>query len=476
MILDIIMSFLAIVSLLLLVALVRTIYIRGKARGKLVHPYPVSSGKTPLEAAQHLSQATTFETVASSGPSFASFHRFLESTYPLTFSSLTREYSDTNNLVFIYKGKDQSLLPGLLCAHQDVVPATIEGWIHPPFSGNIEDGYIYGRGSFDDKGSLIAILEAIEQLLSEGFIPKRTWYIAFGCDEETRGEKGASLIVQRMVKENIRFSVVLDEGGAVVKGFFKAIEKPIAAVGVAEKGNAHVQLEAIVEGGHSSTPRNPTSVGVLAKEIAYIEYHQNRTKLIFPIKKMLYTLGEHAPFSFAFILLNSWLFKPIIFSIFKKNTTMNALIRSTSTVTMTQGSEAANIVPSKATAVLNIRTLPEDSASSIIQRYKRSNISYKILYESPSSRIGSTETPSFNHLERAITSVFPKTIVTPYVMTGGSDALHYERLCDNVYRFTPAVMNNDELSRMHNANERFSIENLSSAISFYKTFITQDSF
>lgn len=480
MIIGIIISFFAIVLLLLGIALIRTISMRVAHKKRVSHIYPVSSAKNGNQSAKNLSDAVSFETVQKGDSSFDEFHTFLASTYPKVHSSLTRLYTDTNNLVFLYKGEDSSLLPALITAHQDVVPATNEGWDYPPFSGHIEDGYVYGRGSFDDKGSLIAILEAVEQLLEEGFVPKRDWYIALGCDEETRGEKGALLLAKKMKEEGLTFSVVLDEGGAVVEGFFKAITRPIAAVGVCEKGNAHIEISSSVEGGHSSTPKNPTSVGVLAKKIAYIEYHPLSQTLIDPIKKMLYNLGLYAPFSFAFILLNSWLFTPIIFSIFKKNTTMNALIRSTCAVTMTKGSDAANIISPKASAVVNLRILPGDNVKDIVNYYKKrglhEEVSFDIIQMSPLSKVSRTDTSSFRHLETTISSVFPHTIITPYVMTGGSDALHYESVCDCVYRFTPALMNNSELSRMHNTNERFSIENLLSSIRFYKTFITQDSF
>ncbi len=480
MILGIIISFFAIVLVLSTVALIRTIYIRRGAQHHNCSLYPPSPLPHVEQSAKNLSKAITYETVQEGGTRFDEFHAFLKVSYPKVHSSLTQLYRETDNLVFLYRGKDRSLQPGLITAHQDVVPADNEGWDHPPFSGHIEDGYIYGRGSFDDKGSLIAILEAVEQLLEEGFVPKRDWYIALGCDEETRGEKGAALLSKKMKKDGITFSVVLDEGGAVVEGFFKAIEQPIAAVGVCEKGNAHLEISSIVEGGHSSTPKNPTSVGVLAKEIAYIEHHQLKPTLIPPIKDMLFSLGIHAPFSFSYILLNTWLFKPLIFSIFKKNTTMNALIRSTCASTMIKGSDASNVISPKASAVVNIRLLPGDDVKEVIEYYrkrtKQKNISYRVIQHSPSSRISSTDTASFRHVETTIKSIFPKTIVTPYVMTGGSDALHYEEVSHCVYRFTPALMNNEELSRMHNTNERFSIENLSSAIRFYKTFITQDSF
>ncbi len=356
---------------ILFIAIARTLFIIHQKKGKKSSFYQISSDTNTKDASVHLAKATTFKTVITNESAFFDFQNYLRLTYPLVHSSLKQVYCDTQNLVFIYEGSDKSLLPGLLIAHQDVVPADDEGWIHPPYQGDIKDGFIYGRGSFDDKGSLIAIFEAVEQLLQEQFIPKRTWYLAFGCDEETRGEKGAALLAARMEKENIHFSVVLDEGGAVVNGFFKAIKDPIAAIGLCEKGNVHVQLESFVEGGHSSTPKNPTSVATLAKEIAYIEYHPLKARLTLPIKEMLYNLGIHSPFSFAFILLNTWLFKPIIFSIFKKNPTMNALIRSTVAVTMTKGSDAANIIPTKASAVLNIRLLPDENVEAIIQKYKK---------------------------------------------------------------------------------------------------------
>jgi carboxypeptidase PM20D1 len=480
----ILFSFIAILSIfvtLLFIAFIRTIIIRKKYAHKKPFQYEGSSFKSIEEATKHLSKAIEFETVASNEKAFAPFHQFLKEQYPLVHSKLTQIYDDTNNLVFIFPGKDPSLLPALLTAHQDVVPAQKEGWDHPPFTSRVEeDGYIYGRGSFDDKSSLIAIFEAVEDLLKQQFVPRRTWYLAFGCDEETRGDKGAELIASRFLKDNIRFAFLLDEGGVVAKGFISAINAPIGVIGVCEKGNAHVTLTCDLPGGHSSTPTNPTSVGVLAKAVANIEHHQLRPHLIQPVKQMLYHLGLYAPFSFSYIVLNSWLFSPLIISIFKKNPTMNALIRSTNTVTMMKGSDAANIIPSTAEGVMNIRLLPPETASTVINTIKRrikdEKVTFSVEYESPISRVSPIDTKGFAHLKTTITTIFPECVVSPYVMTGGSDALHYEQVCDNVYRFTPALMDTGELDRMHNKNERFSIENLSAAIRFYQTLITWDSF
>ncbi|MGD1832227.1 MAG: M20/M25/M40 family metallo-hydrolase [Sphaerochaetaceae bacterium] len=477
-------SFIVILSIivtLLSTAFIRTIIIRHTAASKLQESYEIPSDIPLEDAAENLAEAVSFKTVASEKENFPPFHKFLSEHYPLVHSKLSRMYSDTDNLVFVYEGKDPSLPPALLTAHQDVVPADEGEWEHPPFEAVIDDdGYIYGRGSFDDKSSLIAILESVEYLLKQNFVPKRTWYIAFGCDEETRGSDGASLIASRFEEDGIRFGFLLDEGGVVAKGFIGQIKAPIAVVGVCEKGNAHVSMEVSLIGGHSSTPKNPTSMGILAKAVSQIEHHPQSPRLIAPVKQMLHHLGLHAPFSFAYIVLNSWLFAPIIISIFKKNPTMNALIRSTTTVTMVKGSEAANIIPTTSYGIMNIRMLPGEKAATVIDSItkdlKDDRVRFTVEYESPVSSVSPIDTKGFAHLKNTISTIFPECVVSPYVMTGGSDALHYEKVCDNVYRFTPALMDNSELDRMHNTNERFSKENLSNAILFYTTLIRNDSF
>ncbi len=430
------------------------------------------------EAAAHLSQLVRLHTVSHHDPEkddkdeFLRFRETLKELYPLVHSKLSRKSMGDKNLVFVWEGSNTELLPALLTAHQDVVPAGDESaWIHPPFSGEILDGYVWGRGSFDAKGQLTAIMESIEGLLSLDFRPQRTWWIAFGCDEEVRGNHGASNISQAMSREGLKFAFVLDEGGAVAEGFFPGLHSAVAVIGIAEKGNLDLQLSCSRDGGHSSTPKNPTSLGKIAAAVARIENRQPRGRFTVPIRALFQALGKKAPFPLAMVFLNIWLFGPLLKSSLKSNNTTNAMIRDTHATTMARGSEASNVISTVASAVINFRTLPQTTKEQVLDWAKKTirddSITMEVLFHSPPSRVSNPGSQEFMMIEAAISKVFPSVITAPYLMLGGTDAQWYEQVSDNVYRFTPALMNRDELSRMHNANERFSLENLGKAIDFY---------
>jgi len=432
-------------------------------------------------SALHLSLAVQCQTVSNEDVSIVDWNEFdklktiLKESFPLIHSQLVCRTIGEHNLVFIWEGVKPNVDPVLFCAHQDVVPAEPEGWEHPPFSGEINDGYVWGRGSFDMKGQLICLLEAVESLLASNFKPQRSVWIALGCDEETRGTSGAYLIAETLYNEQRRFACVIDEGGAVVEGFFPLITHPVAVVGIAEKSYVDVTLTCNGHGGHSSTPSNPTPLGRIGRAVARVEYHRMPSRLTTPVKLMLQNLALHCSFATAFILGNPWLFWPIISLILSKNPTTDALIRDTKATTMAHGSTAPNVISDQATAVVNCRLLPHSSKERLriwLQRIiadKHVNIAFH--GQNPMSVPSSIDTIYYDILKKAIASVFTDAAISPYLMTGGTDALWYEKVSDQVFRFSPALMNSSELSRMHAKNERFSLKNLERGINFYHFLI-----
>jgi carboxypeptidase PM20D1 len=147
-------------------------------------------------------------------------------------------------------------------------------------------------------------------------------------------------------------------------------------------------------------------------------------------------------------------------------------------VTMMEASHAPNIISNTATAVVNARPLPEETTEEILQRLEKAisdeRVEMTVLSDSTRSKVSSLEGEGFRLISAAIQQTFAAT-PTSYLMAGGTDALHYEAVCDHVYRFTPVVMDSGELSRMHNIDERLSLENLKRAVHFYTTLILLDS-
>ena len=257
------------------------------------------AGKTPCvlpdientEAVKKLSGAVQFRTESFSDISkidlkeYARFHAFLATSFPLVHRHLDRMQLSDFSTVYTWKGKRNDLDPVLLMAHWDVVPVSSqdeEGWEEPPYSGAVSGGFIWGRGSLDDKLSLISILEAVETLLAGEFQPERTVYLAFGGDEEVGGLKGAAAAARYFEENNIRFSWVLDEASIILEGGLLGITRPIALIGIAEKGHADITVTATGQEGHASMPPKSTAAGILARAIRRIERRPPRPRMLPP--------------------------------------------------------------------------------------------------------------------------------------------------------------------------------------------------
>lgn len=438
-------------------------------------------------AAGHLSRALQFATVSHQDsrqvdwPIFTAFEKYLEEAYPLVHQNLEKTVVNEHGLVFRWKGRkseeseksegDEKSI--LLTAHYDVVPADSEGWPYPPFSGEIHDEKIYGRGSFDDKGSLIAILEAVTSLLEEGFVPPCDITLAFGFDEEVGGALGAQKIAAWMETEGLYFDHVLDEGGAVADGSMMGIEKPVAVIGVAEKGNSSFVIHFEGEGGHSSTPPKETAVSTMARFIREVQSKPAKPRLTPTVKAMLKATAPYRPGIQRFILAHPDLFAPLLIKILQKNRQTAAMLRTTTSFTMAAGGVSHNVLPEKASCTVNLRILQGDSVAQALQRFRDIGMPFQveaILQEEPTAA-SQLEGPAMEHLRSSIASIFPEAVITPYLMVGGTDCRHYVRVCRNAYRFEPARVSEKELSLMHGKGEYLSLKNLKTMIEFYETYI-----
>ncbi len=475
---------LVLILLPLLVAVIRSLILKLKYQRR--HEANPSLQKVDAieQSAKNLAKAISFPTISRSNwakTDFTPFHQFrafLRETYPITFSTLQVLDGGELNILLYWEGEDKELLPALLMAHQDVVAADDEKeWCYPPFGETIEEGYVWGRGAFDIKGQLIAILESVERLLKEGVRPQRSWYIAFGCDEEVRGDHGAVVMANYFKAKNITFAFVIDEGGAVAENFISFIKAPVAVVGTAEKGNINISMRVTKEGGHSSSPINPTAMGLLGRAIWRVEKRTFKATLTRPVKEMLTIIGLNGSFLLSIPLLNLWLFKPLVAFFFSRNQVTNALLRNTCAVTMAEGSSAPNVIPPYAEATVNIRLLPtqstEDGLAMLKKRVRLKEVEYTLFGGAPQSKISRTDSPEFAFIKGQIEDNFPGALVSPYLMGGGTDALRFEPLSDNVFRFSPFQIESQELKRIHGRDERLSVENLERAIRFYSSLITQ---
>jgi carboxypeptidase PM20D1 len=454
---------------------------------KQIHVEPAQPpGVDEGGAALHLSQALRFQTISyqesgqTKGEDFLAFHEYLEQTFPKIRAALSKERVGNYSLLYSWKGLDEKLKPVLLMAHQDVVPVqqeTLKNWEQPPFEGRISGDYIWGRGAMDDKANLIAIMEAIEMLLGEGFRPQRTIYLAFGDDEEVGGNAGAAKIADLLRERNVELEYVLDEGLAITEGILPGISKPVALIGVAEKGFVSLELSVEVEGGHSSMPPPQTAIGILSAAVNRLEERPMQASMEGPTRQMLETIGPEMPFGKRLVMANLWLFKPLVERKLSESPSTNAGIRTTTAATIIEGGVKENVLPGSARAVVNFRIAPGDSIERVVSHARevvadpRVKINRFAGFASEPSPISNTDATGFQVVQRTIRQLFPETLVAPALVLGGTDSRHFVKLTNNIYRFSAMRVRPEDLERVHGINERIGIKDFAGCVRFYYQLI-----
>ena len=410
---------------------------------------------------------------------FDRFLAFIKQKYPLVHSRMTLEKINNYGLLYELKGNNPALKPMLLMGHYDVVPV-IQGtqrmWKRPPFAGLVEGGYVYGRGTLDDKSTVMGVLEATETLLQTGFQPNRTLILAFGQDEETLGLRGGKAIAERLTRRKIELEYVMDEGGTVKTDGVSGLTRPIALIGISEKGYVSLQLTAVADGGHSSMPPKQTNIGMLAEAINNVEKAPFASHLDAGAKQLFSYIGPEMGFGQKLVFANTWLFAPLIERILGQTNSGAATLHTTIAPTIFQAGVKDNVLPIDASATINFRILPGETVQTVIEHVRDAISNDKIQIQpltnqSNPSPISDTESPSFLLLNRTIRSIFPDAIVSPYLVMGGTDSRHYQAICRNVYRFAPNRMNDEDTKRIHGTNERISTTNYQNMIRFYVTLI-----
>lgn len=436
-------------------------------------------------AVQRFARALTFETISYDdrsqfdAASFRAFHDYLQHAYPLVHQHAKRSVINGYSLVYELTGSDESLQPVLFMSHFDVVPIeehTRGEWTHPPFGGVVEDGVVWGRGSLDDKIGVIALLEALERHLAEGYRPQRSVYLAFGHDEEVGGADGAGRIAEHFERRGIRFDFVLDEGGALTRDLLKGIDGPVAVVGVSEKGYVNLELSVNAPGGHSSQPPTQTALGILARAIVRVEDNPFPARLD-PLLLTLEALGYAMPFSTRLVMANLWLLSPLVERSLLADTGDAAGIRTTTAATMASASPKSNILPTRASAVINFRILPGDTVDSVQQRVVAligdERVGVRAEYGVDPSPVSSTDSRGYRIVAGAIRAMDERVLVAPYMVRGGTDARYFHALSPHVYRFLPVRVDPDTMNRVHGIDESVPVEDYLQAIRYYYHVIRQ---
>jgi carboxypeptidase PM20D1 len=443
-----------------------------------VAPEPLDS----LALAGRLAGALKFATISNQDSNafdaqvFEGFQRYLFDSFPKVHATLAREVVNGYGLLYTWTGSDAALAPIVLLAHQDVVPiegGTEQKWTEPPFGGVIANGYVWGRGALDDKGSLVGILEAVEHLVAAGVTPRRTVYLAFGFDEEVGGRRGATRIAQLLESRHVKPEFVLDEGGVLATGLLPGVSGPVALVGIAEKGYLTAELTVKAAGGHSSMPPGETAVGILAAGIARLEQHELPRAIRGPTAEMFDYIGPQLPFGQRLVVANRWLFGGLLANRFGRTPYGNALLRTTTAPTVFQAGVKENVLPSSARALVNFRILPGDSVAGVLAHVRdvvhdaRITVNpYQTAVAEPSP-VTSVDGEPFQVLARTIRQTIPGVVVTPWLVVAGTDSRHYATLTPNVLRFVGATIGNDDLRRIHGTDERIGVGDYVNVVRVY---------
>ena len=467
------LAIVGIIVLLLLAALIRTLLIKPKK--STYQPNPDS--QRAQKYAEKLSAMVQVNTVASNEDrrteAFLEFHKLLAALFPLVHQHLEKTEID-GNLLYRWKGAAADK-PIVLMAHQDVVPAEGE-WVHEPFSGDIADGFVWGRGTADTKCSLMAIFQSIEELLNQGVIPAQDVYITSSCTEEFGGD-GAPKIVAELKRRGVRPYAVFDEGGGIIDEPVGGVKGNYAMVGTFEKGQGNVKITARSAGGHSSAPPRKTPLTSLAAFMNDIHGHDPFRREMLPgVKGMFQRLAPYSPFAYRFLFGNLWLFGGLLKKVMPMVSAQAiAMMRTTIAFTIASGSEARNVIPQEASVVANLRFIPhqgKDESYALLEKIaKKYGLEMEVIDGHDSSPSLDLTGDVWTLTEKAIGVAFPELPVVPYVVTGGTDARFYHEICDNCVRFSPVIYGKEQLKGMHGLNENISVDCLVGAVDFYKQLI-----
>ena len=470
-------------ALLLLAAGVAINTLRQGSRQLDVPPAPALAVDESA-VAQRLAGAIRFQTISSfedpklNQDQFEALHAYLQQRYPRVHAALKREVVGNLGLLYTWPGSDPKALPILLMAHQDVVrisPGTEGAWQAQPFAGELKDGFVWGRGAWDDKSNLISQLEAVEALLASRFQPRQTIYLAYGADEEVGGYRGARQIAALLQSRGVKLDFVVDEGLLITDGVIPGLKAPAALVGVAEKGYVSVLLRATsTTGGHSSMPPAPgtSAIAVLTAALRRLDEHQLPAAIRGVGREMLETLApEMSPLP-RVAMSNLWLFEPLVRAALEKSPSTNAMLRTTTALTVIRAGNQDNVLPGAGEAAVNFRLLPGDTEQSVLQHVRETVADERIQptrlpenYDPPPP--SPTSSASFQLINRTLRSVFPGTLVAPGLMLGGTDSRHFSAISNHVYRFSPIRARPEDLPRFHGTNERIATADLAGMVRFY---------
>lgn len=470
--------FLGVAGILLLAAVINTLLIKAPAPEKCKTEITEEEKSLCAEKLGAMVRVPTLSKNEDEDLSaFDEFHKELERLFPNVHKTLEKTVLG-GTLLYHWKGKNPDEKPILLMGHQDVVPASDEGWCVPAFSGKVIDGKIFGRGAMDCKGTVFTELEAIEELAAEGFVPPVDIYLEYSINEETGGE-GAASAVRCLKEKGIEFAMVIDEGGAVIDRPIAGMDRQYAVIGVTEKGYMDVKITARGKGGHSSTPPRNTPAARLFAFANEIEKKRPFRKHLIPeAEEMFRSMAPSFGFGMRFFFGNIWLTKPLLLLLMPVVSPFGeAILSTTCCFTMMEGSEAPNVIPKEPYLIANLRTSMhqgcEESLAVLKKFAKKYDLEIEVIQKRDASPVSDIRSKEYAYLSECIKKQFPDVGISPYVMMGATDCRHFHALTKNAVRFSPIRITNEQNSACHGVNENLDLSALAEGVRFFKLFIKE---
>lgn len=436
--------------------------------------------------AERLAAALRFRTIAVNGEldvietgSFEDLRHYLEDTFPRTHRQLHVErVGEADAILMQWQSGNSSsgLLPWLFVSHQDVVPVDDEElWRHPPFAGKVAEGHVWGRGALDLKVTMVAVLQAIENLLEEGFEPSRDIYLSFGGDEEIGGHAGAGAIATLLRGRGIRFAFTLDEGGLIIRDCFPGVDRPVALIGTAQKGFATLRMTAKAIGGHSAVPVDRGAIDRLARAVRRVGNCPMPARINGPTRELFQTLAGAARWPYSWLYRSHRLIEPLLCQLLRRSPEIDAALRTTVVATRIEGGVADNVVPQTASCILDCRLKPGESVADLAHHIRNTvndnSIRLEVIRSHPASDVSSTDNAAYRAIAATLAEVVPEALVAPYVSLNDTDSKHFHGLADAQYRFVPVTLNRSDLARIHGTDERIAIRDYVRLVEFYLSLI-----
>lgn len=441
-------------------------------------PVAVDSG-----AVDRLAAALRHPTVTKRDPSaldtaaYRTLYAELERAFPRVHKALDTTHVNGLSRLYTWPGADSTRAPLVLMAHVDVVPIESDSaWTHPPFSGTRTDGYVWGRGALDDKSSVVGILEAVSTLLEQEEKPGRPIHIAIGHDEEVGGTRGARVLADRILKEGPSPAMVVDEGGAITEGALPGLDRPLAVVGIAEKGYLSVELTATGEGGHSSAPPERTSIEILNDALSRLMADPLPARLDGVMGQTLDYVAPEVDLPMRAALTNRWFTAPGIRWALSQQPATRAAIRTVQVPTRLDAGVKDNVIPTEARATINYRILPSHSVERVREHIQAALGDLSVTVEagqtSPPTSVSATQDSTFRFLQQTVRQVTSDSVVVaPYLVPGATDSRYYAEATDHVYRFLPYTLTPADRGRIHGVDERIAVEDYRTVVRYYVRLI-----